>query len=521
MAKDSGSTASSPTGCGSTPSTQHVPLILAGAGVEPSVVTQPASLVDVLPTVLGAVGVAVPKDIDGKAVPGDPHPVYVESYQVRDRFGLAPQVGVIEGSDELIDVPDPELIDVAADPLGEKNRASAEPDRVIALRKQLLAFGFTAPPAPSADPATAGALAALGYVEGTFDGDLSGPLPDAKPARPWITQSQRADRLRGEGKVQDAAKILEQLVAAHPDVLEFRARLANLWLTSGDPRRAEPLMEEVLARDPRNAAMRTAKAAFLARRGDLETASTLFQELAKEQPYSPSLRAMAVAALLDVPEKRDDGVALAEQYLKDDPDDRAVAGVLGVHWFKTARFDKAVPLLVLGAKATRPQPQVCFALASLERGRDHAKEALDLLEREFQSYPRNRAAGLAFLQEASEQKDWTRTVAAAEQLIRLDPKDPVLWHARAQALFNLGRYAEARTALEEGRKQFPTSAALWLLDANLLAKEGKRDLAQASFEKATQLRKAEVEAVKPVPEPTWSRPWEPDQEPVSRPEPPP
>jgi choline-sulfatase len=495
------------------PSTQHVPLVIAGVGVKPAVIDQTTSLVDVLPTLLGLLGVAIPPDIDGKTSPGEVHPAYVESYQVRDRFGLAPQIGIIDGADELLDVPDPELFDVVTDPLAEKNRAKAEPDRVIALRKRLLAFGFPpAPPPRSVDPAATGALAALGYVEGSFDGDLSKPLPDAKPAREWITRSLRADRLRADGQLAEAAKMLDVLTREHPEITELKARQAEVLFSMNRVPEAEPLMDAVLAKDPKNPAMRAAKANLLARRGRLGEASQMFQDLAREQPYSPRLRVMAVATLLDAPETAEQGVTLAEGFLEDHPGDSGLSGVLGVHYYKIAQFDKAVPLLMTGAKAAQPQPQVCFALASLERGLDRKKDALDLLAREFDTYPRNQAAGLALLQEASEQRDWVRTTSTAERLSRLDPNNVSLRHARAQGLFNQQKYAEARIVLDEARKLFPQSADLWMLDANLLAKEGHRDLAQQSFEKATELRKKEAEAApKVVPEPTHSRPWEDDQ----------
>jgi hypothetical protein len=96
--------------------TQHVPFILSGAGVIPGVVKEPVSTADLTPSILRLVGQPIPPDLDGKPQPGSVTVPYSESYQLSERFKLAPQRAVVSGNLKLVANPRPELYDVIADP---------------------------------------------------------------------------------------------------------------------------------------------------------------------------------------------------------------------------------------------------------------------------------------------------------------------------------------------------------------------------------------------------------------------
>lgn len=116
----------------------HVPLIFWGPDVEPARFDQPVSGIDILPTLLGGLGLQVPQALCGvdlsAAISGDDGPpqtsVYVENVpdDTRDYFGVA----FIEGADKLMLYPSgevDELYDLAADP-GEEDDLSGEyPER--------------------------------------------------------------------------------------------------------------------------------------------------------------------------------------------------------------------------------------------------------------------------------------------------------------------------------------------------------------------------------------------------------
>ena len=113
--------------------TLHVPLIV--ARVEPgraaaagAVVDAPVRHIDIVPTVLEAVGAeADPKLLGASLRPviagerGD-RPAYFESMTYNLVRGWAPLRGVIAGRNKYVDLPIPELYDLAADPKRRRRR---------------------------------------------------------------------------------------------------------------------------------------------------------------------------------------------------------------------------------------------------------------------------------------------------------------------------------------------------------------------------------------------------------------
>ena len=65
---------------------------------------------------------------------------------------------------------------------------------------------------------------------------------------------------------------------------------------------------------------------------------------------------------------------------------------------------------------------------------------------------------------------------------------PTLLHNRAQALFALGRFAEARAEIEGATALDPASASAWSLTANILAASGERESAERAYRKALVLK---------------------------------
>ena len=83
----------------------------------------------------------------------------------------------------------------------------------------------------------------------------------------------------------------------------------------------------------------------------------------------------------------------------------------------------------------------------------------------------------------------TKDVAARKAVTGL-PKDPETWHLLVLALFNQGRFGEARDALDAGLAVDAMNPDLLLMDANLLVKEGKPELGRERFEAASRALQA-------------------------------
>lgn len=504
-------------------STQRVPLIIAGPGVEPGVVEEAVSLVDVAPTVLSLLNLPPLEDVDGRVAPGEPaRPVHIESWQLAQRFGIAPHQAVVFDGYKLIDLPQPELYDATgADPIEATNLAEQHLDQVVALREKLEAFGFGQPgsdPAHPIAPDVAAQLAALGYVEGSFHGDLAGPLPDPKEREELLQLVQKAEVYQLERRYEELLAVVEKLATDYPEVPEFSSRRALMLAHMGRAEEGLAVLDRVLALDPGNARLKQSKATLLALEGRYEEASLLFQEVAEAMPYVPGLRARALNALFRVPDQTERAFQLGLVYMEERPDDYNVAGVLGVELANRGQYEPAIRLLELGILADRPEKDVAMKLAAVRFGRGQAESAEELLERELEHYPHNFAAFRSLLRIRGHLGKWETQVqqtgaffAAQERLekriaerpeldnLRLSP--PIvaeIWQIRAQALFNLQRYEEARRALDKGLALQPDGPALLVLQANLLKQEGKPEEALAAFEaaKVAKAREDEERAAK-------------------------
>jgi len=180
-------------------STLHVPLLVKVPGTGARTIEKEASLVDVMPTVLQALQLAIPpsvqgrsllSDILGKASPSASN-LYAESNVPLLHFQWSPLHALQSDGLKYIDAPRPELYDTRIDPHETKNLLPAKQalahemrDRLHALEhRYTLASGTEAKKSEPKDPELEQRLRSLGYVAvsgGTFSDSSGKVLPDPK-----------------------------------------------------------------------------------------------------------------------------------------------------------------------------------------------------------------------------------------------------------------------------------------------------------------------------------------------------
>lgn len=213
--------------------TLRVPLLMRWPGVLPAGrrLAAAVSVADIAPTVLELMGLPPLPDAQGQsfaaAARGGPEreqgPVYAESLLPERAYGWCRLVSIERSSLKLIEAPEPELYDLAADPNETRNLASARPadaaDLSKRLREMLEAFGVEETSAPMPlDEEQRARLRSLGY------------LPSPRRTR---TGASRPDPKR--------------LVSIHNQLLEAQERIA-----AGELGRAAELVSRVLRADPGN-----------------------------------------------------------------------------------------------------------------------------------------------------------------------------------------------------------------------------------------------------------------------------
>ena len=237
----------------------EVPLVLAGPGVPRADRSDPASLVDVLPTALRLLGMTPPAGLDGRDLLAGAAPAAAEIYLETDypeAAGFAGLRGLVEGRWKYIGGQEPpELYDLQADP-GEQADVSASHRAVVqamAERVRAIGTGAAQPSAVPASPEVAERLRALGYVAAAPqppEGEGTRPAPRALVALWPRFQAALADA--AAGRHDRAVTALAALARDFPNSLLFQSSHARALDEAGRSREALFAYRAALARWPQN-----------------------------------------------------------------------------------------------------------------------------------------------------------------------------------------------------------------------------------------------------------------------------
>ncbi|HJN76698.1 MAG TPA: sulfatase-like hydrolase/transferase [Myxococcota bacterium] len=478
-------------------STQRVPLIIAGPGIEPSVISEPAGLVDVMPTVLTALGLPVPAGLDGQPQPGGSHPLYLESYQLQERYGYAPHLALVDGDRKLIDTPRPELY--AVDDLAEsQDLAAEEPERVAAMQALLQGLGATPPHGRTTiDAETLARLAALGYVSSGEDMRTDEVLPDPKDKLHVLRAIQEGRTLAEAGDYEAAIAVLEGVAKAEPDLVIVRERLARICARSGDQVASLRWVEEALSIEPDSARVLGQAVLAHSKAGDHQRALELAEHGLEVDPGS-SVMAELKLAQMERLSRAGDAVVFGEGFLARNPGATNVAGMLGVFYGRMEDMEKAEPLLRLSVASANPPRWVNYTMAKLASGAGAQDEAIGYLRAELHEYPDNRKARLLLVRLLSGEGRYTEALPVVDVMLKVREDDMQLILTKAQLHFNMKQYDETEAALSLAAAIDPEEPELLLLKANLLDKQGKKTESKEAFEAAKAAKAKRMEAAKPA-----------------------
>ena len=291
--------------------TLRVPLIMTQlTGSSPSSASKrvshyPARHVDLVPTLLDAVGLAAPAGLPGHSLlPGAPQPrdedvsSYFEAMSAMLNRGWAPLQGVIAGREKYIDLPIPELYDLSADPQEKANLADTHADRRRVLETRLQDF-HAAPPGErfAESPDVAAKLQSLGYTSGsaprkakyTEDDDPKNLMPLDQ----WIQQGIEAWQ---HGRKAEALQIYERIITTRPSMAIGYRNLAFLQWQNGDAHGAIRTLERAFHASAIEPGMTTQLGSYLAEAGRPTDAISLLEPLASRTPADPdALNALGIA----------------------------------------------------------------------------------------------------------------------------------------------------------------------------------------------------------------------------------
>ncbi|MBI3400715.1 MAG: sulfatase-like hydrolase/transferase [Acidobacteria bacterium] len=262
--------------------------------------------VDILPTILDAIGQAIPGDLPGRSLlpAGErrgspaPRPSYFEAMAGTLNRGWAPLTGVLADRDKYIDVPIVERYDLTADPAEASNLAGRAPARDRALAASLRAFQSELPgQRRPEDPDAAARLRALGYVSG--DAPIKARYTEADDPKTLVGLDQEIHRgvdLFVAKRFADAVQVYEGVIGRRPDMAIAYRHLAFVQWESGNVAAAIGVLEKARAAGVAHGGITTQLGAYLAETGRAAEAVRLLQPVATAAaPDVDALNALGIA----------------------------------------------------------------------------------------------------------------------------------------------------------------------------------------------------------------------------------
>ncbi|HEV7499129.1 MAG TPA: sulfatase-like hydrolase/transferase, partial [Vicinamibacteria bacterium] len=411
--------------------TLHVPLVLYAPRLFGArTVADRVRHIDILPTVLDALGLAMPPGLPGRSLlplavgrREDPAPSYFEALSSSLNRGWAPLTGLAEDRLKFIDLPIPELYDLDADPHETKNLAAVQTPSLEALRgrldrlrasdqgiaraaetaearEQLRSLGYASTSAPGKahhgqedDPKRLiGLDDAIQDVVTLFQ---SGRL-DQAIARVKDVLAQRPDMplalqhlaylQRQTGDLAGAVATLQRSLALHADDTESAALLGAYLNESGHAREAAAVLGAYAARQDPDLDILMARGAALAQVGRIPDAVATFERALAIDPSNAVAKANLGTVYLGI---RDYARArsILEEALVLDPDVSRAHNALGVIAAETGRPEEAITHWKRAVELNPKEWDTVYNLGLLLRKQNHEAEARTYFERFVRGAP--------------------------------------------------------------------------------------------------------------------------------------
>jgi arylsulfatase A-like enzyme/Tfp pilus assembly protein PilF len=271
-----------------------------------------ARLIDLAPTAAALLGVAVPPAFEGRSLlpavdsgagDGQTPPAYVEAMDANLTRNWAPLTGLVSGAFKLIDLPAPELYDLASDPGERVNLFTREAERARVLTsllsEQAAQFASRASPVARAslDTEARQRLQALGYATSAADpaARVYGDADDPKMLMPAANDLDRALASFRQGGGASTMAAAQAIVTAHPGFTTAYGVLASMQRDSGDLAAAIATLEAVMRRGIADQSVMVVLGSYLQEAGALDKAAALLQAVIASHPdYADAYNGLGV-----------------------------------------------------------------------------------------------------------------------------------------------------------------------------------------------------------------------------------
>ena len=342
-------------------------------------------LVDIMPTLLDAANIAIPREVQGqsllkltKAVGSEvpeswrDRPAYAEAVYASLAYGWSPLRSLRTGKYLYIQAPRRELYDINADPKAEHNLASgakAVADTLAAQLEALRQKTSSTRQAPKADldPVRMKQLAALGYVVSSSTASIAGASEqgaDPKDRIQIVTTIRKLESLMWDKRYEEAIPVLQQLTTEFPDMAPVPLKLAECYLALRQYDNAVVALRKAVALNPELTVAQIELGKTLMGIGNFNEAVTVFENLTAKSPKlleGQVLLEIAYARSNRVP----DTIKQCNKVLEIAPDHFGTMMILGQFLAKSGEKDAAIEQLKKAAALRPESPEPHRALADI------------------------------------------------------------------------------------------------------------------------------------------------------------
>ena len=274
--------------------TLHIPLILKLPGVSGLSVETPVRHIDIVPTVLDALGMDVAKELPGDSLwplalggrPKEGFSSYFEALSASLNQGWAPLRGIFDGRYKYIDLPLPELYDLTSDPGEKANLVAREPETLDRLKKALVRVRASDLGVKRAaeDLATIERLRALGYVAASSQAEQKDVYLAQDDPKNLIGINVRAREVVTafmKGRIDEAIALARENLRQRPGMAGVSLQLAFLLRARGNMAEAIVSARRAVELKPLDPEGLSLLAAYLTEAGRAQEAVDLLEPYAK------------------------------------------------------------------------------------------------------------------------------------------------------------------------------------------------------------------------------------------------
>lgn len=327
------------------------------------------------------------------------------------------------------------------------------------------------------------------------------------------------------GNSTEASSELARTVELQPSNFKAKVELGDLLFANGKTDQAQVIASAVMAKQPNNPGVHALLSAIAARQGkntlalveihralELDPNQAVFHEdLALLEESDPAMAVtvedeLKSAIQLD-PKSLNARILLAGFYSRNnrlrDAETISWQAVAANTGSIAARENLAQIILSEGDQGRAEQvlrqaskdlardPQGVRLLADYYTNSGQWDKAVAEFSRLKIKYPETTSLQVGFVHALLQNKDYPAAQSAVADMLKSNPKDPEVAELNGLVLIDSGKANDAVNALLNSAKTFPSSSAIqyWLGKAALAS--GNRELAEKSFQQATDLNPAE------------------------------